>query len=78
MRKNRRTVGFQNTDIAPAAPHLSNDSIQSITMSQHFDLIIRGGLIADGSGGEPYVADLAVRGGRIAAVAPEAGARAAA
>ncbi|MGJ4888563.1 N-acyl-D-amino-acid deacylase family protein [Bradyrhizobium sp. HKCCYLRH3099] len=32
------------------------------------DLVIRGGTIADGSGGELYEADVAVAGGRIAAV----------
>ncbi|KXU33292.1 amidohydrolase [Sphingobium sp. 22B] len=33
-----------------------------------YDLIIRGGSIYDGSGGEPFVADVAVRDGLIAAV----------
>ena len=33
-----------------------------------YDLIIRGGTIHDGSGGEPFVADIAVKGGVIAAV----------
>ncbi|MDZ4279031.1 MAG: D-aminoacylase [Dehalococcoidia bacterium] len=33
-----------------------------------FDLIIRGGTVYDGSGGEPYVADVAVRGDRIASI----------
>jgi N-acyl-D-amino-acid deacylase len=33
-----------------------------------YDLMIRGGTIVDGSGGEPYVADLAVLGGKIAAI----------
>jgi N-acyl-D-amino-acid deacylase len=32
------------------------------------DLVIRGGTIFDGDGGEPWVGDVAVRGGRIAAV----------
>ena len=31
-------------------------------------LVIRNGTIVDGSGGEPYEADLAVRDGRIAAI----------
>jgi len=35
-----------------------------------YDLVIRGGLVADGGGGEPFTADVAVRGGRIAAVGP--------
>ncbi len=33
-------------------------------------LVIRNGTIVDGSGGEPYVADLAVADGRIAAIGP--------
>ncbi|SFR89815.1 N-acyl-D-amino-acid deacylase family protein [Sphingomonas jatrophae] len=33
-----------------------------------YDLVLRGGTIVDGSGGEPYVGDVAVAGGRIAAV----------
>ncbi|MCW2652218.1 MAG: N-acyl-D-aspartate/D-glutamate deacylase [Mycobacterium sp.] len=33
-----------------------------------YDLVIRGGTIADGLGGEPYVGDVAVRDGVIAAV----------
>jgi N-acyl-D-aspartate/D-glutamate deacylase len=35
-----------------------------------FDLVIRGGLVADGSGGRPREADLGVKGDRIAAVGP--------
>jgi N-acyl-D-aspartate/D-glutamate deacylase len=37
-------------------------------MSSDFDLVIRNGGIVDGSGGAPYEADVAVAGGRIAAV----------
>lgn len=33
-----------------------------------FDLVIRGGLLIDGSGGKPFVADIGVRGGVIAAI----------
>ena len=33
-----------------------------------YDLIIRNGTIVDGLGGEPYVGDVAVRDGSIAAV----------
>jgi len=33
-----------------------------------YDLIIRGGTVHDGNGGEPYVADIAVRDGRIARI----------
>ncbi|MBL8204119.1 MAG: amidohydrolase family protein [Blastocatellia bacterium] len=37
-------------------------------MHSEFDLIIRGGLIADGSGAEPRIADVAINGETIAAV----------
>ena len=33
-----------------------------------YDLVIRGGMIVDGTGGEPYRADLAIRGATIAAI----------
>jgi N-acyl-D-amino-acid deacylase len=35
-----------------------------------YDTVIRGGTIYDGSGGAPYVGDVAIEGERIAAVAP--------
>jgi N-acyl-D-amino-acid deacylase len=35
-----------------------------------YDVVIRGGTIHDGSGGAPYVGDVAISGDRIAAVAP--------
>jgi N-acyl-D-amino-acid deacylase len=41
-----------------------------------YDLIIRNGTIVDGLGGEPYVGDVAVRGGVIEAVGPVNGASA--
>jgi N-acyl-D-amino-acid deacylase len=33
-------------------------------------LVIRNGTIVDGSGGEPYVADLGIADGKIAAIGP--------
>ena len=41
---------------------------------EHFDLIVRGGLLADGTSAEPRPADLGIVGGRIARVGslPEA------
>ena len=38
-----------------------------------FDTIIRGGTIVDGKGGIPYVADIGITGGRIAAIGTLAG-----
>jgi N-acyl-D-aspartate/D-glutamate deacylase len=37
-------------------------------MANQFDLVIRGGLVVDGTGAEPFEADIAVTGGRIVAV----------
>src|SRR5882757_1743563 len=41
--------------------------------SDEFDLVIRNGTILDGSGGKPYVGDVAVRGDRIVAVGQVSG-----
>ena len=38
-----------------------------------FDVVVRGGLVVDGSGGAPFEADVAIAGGRIAAVGRVAG-----
>lgn len=38
-----------------------------------YDLILKGGIIMDGSGGEAYRADLAVQDGKIAAIGPDLG-----
>jgi N-acyl-D-amino-acid deacylase len=40
-----------------------------------YDVIIRGGMVYDGSGGAPYQADVAVKGDRIAAIGPHLAAR---
>jgi N-acyl-D-amino-acid deacylase len=37
-------------------------------MAHQYDLIIRGGTVVDGSGGAPFEADVAISGGKIAAV----------
>jgi N-acyl-D-amino-acid deacylase len=37
------------------------------------DLIIRNGIVVDGTGGEPFEADLAIDAGRIAAVGEVSG-----
>ena len=40
-------------------------------MPATYELIVRGGTVYDGGGGEPFVADVAVRGDRIATIAPD-------
>jgi len=40
-------------------------------MSERLDLVVRGGTIVDGSGGEPFEADILVSGGRIVAIEPK-------
>ena len=45
-------------------------------MSTQYDLIVRGGTVVDGTGAEPFAADVAVRDGRIAAVGSGLGAAA--
>lgn len=40
------------------------------TFGQRFDLVLRGGTVIDGSGGEPRVADVGIREGMIVAVEP--------
>jgi N-acyl-D-aspartate/D-glutamate deacylase len=37
-------------------------------MPQSYDLVIRNGLVVDGTGDDPRIVDVAVSGGRIAAV----------
>ena len=37
-------------------------------MAQQFDMVIRGGTVVDGTGAEPYAADVAIKDGLIAAV----------
>ena len=38
-----------------------------------YDLVIRGGLVVDGTGGEPFTADIAIQGDRIAAIGAVSG-----
>src|SRR5271167_4162130 len=42
-------------------------------LTTRYDLVIRGGSIADGQGGEPFTGDVAIAGGRIAAVGSVSG-----
>src|SRR3977135_149850 len=42
-------------------------------MAREFDLVVRGGLLVDGTGSEPFEADVGICGGRIVAVGGVAG-----
>ena len=50
---------------------VSADRVAAAT--PQYDVVIRGGTVYDGSGGTPYTADIAVKGDRIAAIAPPSG-----
>src|SRR5690606_22417231 len=50
--------------------------LRILTMSAHYDLVIRHGLLVDGRGGAPRQADVAIAGDRIVAVGPLNGASA--
>ncbi len=43
-------------------------------MADTYDLVIRGGLVVDGTGADPFVADVAVNGDTVVAVGPDLGA----
>lgn len=47
----------------------------ALAQTPGYDVIIRGGAIYDGSGGAPFTGDVAIRGDRIAAIAPHLRAR---
>ena len=42
-------------------------------MASEFDIVIRGGTVMDGNGGTPFVGDVAVKDGKIAAVGEVSG-----
>jgi N-acyl-D-amino-acid deacylase len=42
-------------------------------MSNPFDILIRSGIVCDGTGSEPYAADIGIRGDRIALIAKKSG-----
>ena len=52
------------------APLVLLASCTSIPPAPAYDILIRGGTIVDGSGGDPFTGDVAIRGDRIVAVAP--------
>jgi N-acyl-D-amino-acid deacylase len=50
-------------------------SLPAAGQNRLYDVVIRGGIIYDGRGGAPFTGDVAIRGDRIAAVAPRIRAR---
>lgn len=54
---------------------MASSAAQATPPAAAYDVVIRGGAIYDGSGGAPYVGDVAVKGDRIAALAPRLKAR---
>ena len=54
--------------LAPLALLLA--SCASINPAPTYDLIVRNGTIVDGSGGQPYIGDVAISGDRIVTIAP--------
>ncbi|HXT20565.1 MAG TPA: D-aminoacylase, partial [Thermoanaerobaculia bacterium] len=53
---------------SPRAAQSPATAPQAAAAAPAFDLILRGGTVYDGSGGEPRVADVGIRGDRIAAI----------
>ncbi|HEX8481350.1 MAG TPA: D-aminoacylase [Allosphingosinicella sp.] len=54
---------------------LALSSSASARAAPVYDTILRGGTIYDGGGGAPYTGDVAIKGGRIAAVSPRVAGR---
>ncbi|HYI41671.1 MAG TPA: D-aminoacylase, partial [Allosphingosinicella sp.] len=53
-----------------AAVALILASAASARPAPAYDTVIRGGTVYDGGGGAPFIADVAIKGDRIAAIAP--------
>ena len=58
------------TATAPTSGRPSEAAIEAPRAEYDYDILIKGGTIYDGSGGEPYVADIGVKDGQINAVYP--------
>ena len=56
--------------LLPLAALLASCTSVPPPAQQGYDTIIRGGTIVDGSGGAPFIGDVAIRDDRIVAVAP--------
>ena len=57
--------------LATSCTTVTETGVTPVAATGSFDILIDNGLIVDGSGGEPYVGDVAIRDDRIVAVAPE-------
>jgi N-acyl-D-amino-acid deacylase len=57
-------------EVAKAAPENATATSNPAEASGQYDLLIQNGMIYDGSGAEPYAADVAIKGDRIAAIGP--------
>ncbi len=67
---NRRTFLACTTGLAAlAAPRWAREVVWAQTPAPA-DIILRGATVCDGSGGPPFAAEVALQGGRIAAVGP--------
>ncbi len=65
------TLAISACSSAPAlAPVVAAAPVPAVAATPAYDLLIRGGTIYDGSGGAPYVGDVAVRGDRIVYAGP--------
>ena len=42
-------------------------------MSKHFDILIKNGIVHDGTGSEPYEADIGITGDRISCINKKSG-----
>lgn len=51
----------------------SDNTLEDAAPGAHFDLMVVNGLVYDGLGGEPYLADIGVNGDRIAAIGKNLG-----
>jgi N-acyl-D-amino-acid deacylase len=68
----RTTSGMIKTSLLSIVFTLGLFAVQmsSVAAATLYDIVIRGGTIVDGTGGVPFVADVAILGDRIALVAP--------
>jgi len=57
--------------LATSCTTVTETDIKPVAEAQSFDVLIDNGLIVDGSGGAPYVGDVAIRDDRIVAVSAE-------